>query len=926
MGPLRKIRIVFWPTAASAAVIGLLCVFEREQSDSVVPPATRSASTRPLPRPWTISDEEHKPGPRVAWTGPSLSREPFARHELSYPFPPAGPPQLSIPTLETLKTLEVQIANKPLYDAPVVIETLESTTAPPTNPHPQLVLQSPQSPSVLMLDPEPQPVVEQTLAMPTDDPFASLGPMATLSAPEVNVKDELAGLPDPQVADDPFAALQLSSNRIAQHPPAKEADSPAPAAAPVNSPVARTAVTPQPSEWPKTPALDGQLVEIGELSAVGAQWAERVRQTLKQLRNEPQLGTERSGSLIEELRLLADEGYQMVSEDEPLELQRGWVAAAYAVERRSDIWNAVWSNLYAASTGSVAVRPEAKENVLQLVAKLREQVLQTRDTADWQTFLMLDEIESASLGNTSDAQRRLIAQRYLSRVEYTELSEAQSEWLQQSVCKQLGETIRSWAHGPVDYVALLDQIEVQETDYVDRDGGRVAATMQTLRFSRNVQAYAIAEAINRHYRNANLRISISADMLNRMLPEVPTTTKPIRDHVLGASVLGTSRADAELSVRLEPSPDAWQIRLSSQGTIGTETWSQQGPAKLKHVGNANFQAGTSIRVDRGGVDVSHPEVEVEADNQLRRLRTQYDGFPVLGPLVREYVIQRHEETRPYAQRYSERRMRSQIENELSESLQTRIAEAEKTFSSRLVGPLAMLDLSPTVVDMSTTEDRLTVRYRLSGDWQLASFTPRPRAPTRCMMSVQLHQSTLNNSMARLAPQGQAIPVDAAIRETLQVFGFEGRKATEAIPDDVRIQFTSSRPVTVEIQDGRLELTMRIVRLDQTDGITLRNFIVRASYIPQIDGLRPALVRDGHLNISGPRMSMGDRVAVRTIFNKVLSPNRALELTSADLRNHPALQGLAITQFELRDGWIGFAIGDEANYMAEAALYSQPSLR
>ena len=143
---------------------------------------------------------------------------------------------------------------------------------------------------------------------------------------------------------------------------------------------------------------------------------------------------------------------------------------------------------------------------------------------------------------------------------------------------------------------------------------------------------------------------------------------------------------------------------------------------------------------------------------------------------------------------------------------------------------------------------------------------------------------------------------------------------------MRIQFTSSRPVTVEIHEGRLDLTMRIIRLDQTDGISLRNFIVKASYIPHIDGLRPALVRDGHLNISGPRLSMGDRVAVRTIFNKVLSPNRSLELTSEQLRTHPAMEGLAITQFELRDGWIGFAIGDEANYMAEAALYSQPVKR
>ena len=48
--------------------------------------------------------------------------------------------------------------------------------------------------------------------------------------------------------------------------------------------------------------------------------------------------------------------------------------------------------------------------------------------------------------------------------------------------------------------------------------------------------------------------------------------------------------------------------------------------------------------------------------------------------------------------------------------------------------------------------------------------------------------------------------------------------------------------------------------------------------------------------------------------------------AAALRDHRALEGLAITQFELRDGWIGFAIGDEANYLANADLYSAPIRR
>ncbi|MEZ6088605.1 MAG: hypothetical protein R3C05_11370 [Pirellulaceae bacterium] len=951
MGPLRKFRIIFWPTAASAAVIGLLFVFEREQSQHQVSHSERRASTAPMLRPTTISDNEKKPGPRVAWTGPSLSREPFARDELTYPFPPASgidlnpPPPADLASKvdrqETRDAKDLKNATRPKIDRPVVIETLESNTAGVSGDNhasddTEFAYMPPEVPSVLLIEGPANAVQSSDTER---EPLTLETPTAVLSAPIVDEQDELAGLAPPQAIEDPFPQMRMSSNRVdpLQRVPEATSPSPSPESATypepnpavqpsVESPLQRSELVRQPTQWPQTPALDALLKRVESLNDGGVPWSNQVRQTIVDLQQEPKLGTPRAGELIERLRCLSEEAYGFFDEDADLTEQRIWVAAAYALERRVDVWHAVWNNIYTATTGVRQDRPEAIANVSQLIANLRQQVTYTRDTADWQRFLMLDEIEAASKGNVSDAQRRLIAQRYLSRVQYTELSETQREWLRESDCKQLGEMIRSWAHGPVDYVALLDQIEVQETDAIDRDGGRIAATMQTLRFSNHQQTYAVAEAINRHYRNANLRLSISSEMLNRMLPDVPSQQQPIRDHVLGASVLGTSVTKADLHVELQPSPDAWRIRLLSRGNVTTSTRSSQGPATLSHTGNAGFDAATVIQVDRGGVDISQPQVAVESNQQLRRLRTDYDGFPILGPLVREYVKQRHNETRGYANAYSRNKIRSQVEQQMVASLQQQLNDAEESFSSRLIGPLAMLGMKPTVVDMSTTDDRLTVRYRLSGDWQLGSFTPRPRAPSTSLMSLQLHQSTLNNAIARLVPFGEAVPVDQAVGRALQVFGFAGTAAADAMPDDVSIQFTSTRPVTVEIADDALVLTMRIVRLDQTDGINLRNFIVKATYVPQIDGVRPMLVRDGPLNISGPRMGMGDRVAVRTIFNRVLTANRPLQLTSDKLLSHPAMEGLAITQFELRDGWIGFAIGDEAHFMADAALYSMPMKR
>jgi hypothetical protein len=56
------------------------------------------------------------------------------------------------------------------------------------------------------------------------------------------------------------------------------------------------------------------------------------------------------------------------------------------------------------------------------------------------------------------------------------------------------------------------------------------------------------------------------------------------------------------------------------------------------------------------------------------------------------------------------------------------------------------------------------------------------------------------------------------------------------------------------------------------------------------------------------MSMRQRFPVRAIFNKVLSPSRPLPLTSSELLAERLPEQSGITQFELRDGWIGISIG------------------
>ena len=309
-------------------------------------------------------------------------------------------------------------------------------------------------------------------------------------------------------------------------------------------------------------------------------------------------------------------------------------------------------------------------------------------------------------------------------------------------------------------------------------------------------------------------------------------------------------------------------------------------------------------------------VAVESNTRLRGVETDYDSVPLVGSLVREIALSRYQSLAPQAKQIQQGQIRSEVSSEVDEQVNRQLGEASERFTRHLLGPLGSLGLSPMVVDMQTTSNRLTARYRIGGDWQLAAFTPRPRAPYDSLLSLQVHQSALNNTLETVLPAGEAKTIEEIATDLKELFAVEqlGLPSDEEddhdLGADTVIQFAATRPVTIEIEDDVLWITLRVMRLSREGGIDLRRFIVRAAYRCEVEGLSARLVRDGHLRISGPGMSMRERLPVRAIFNKVFSTRRPLPLTPQGLAEHPAMEGLAITQLELRDGWIGLAIGPE----------------
>ncbi len=75
------------------------------------------------------------------------------------------------------------------------------------------------------------------------------------------------------------------------------------------------------------------------------------------------------------------------------------------------------------------------------------------------------------------------------------------------------------------------------------------------------------------------------------------------------------------------------------------------------------------------------------------------------------------------------------------------------------------------------------------------------------------------------------------------------------------------------------------------------------------------MRDGVVSIDGPRLSMGDRLPLRAIFAKVFVSRPEIPLISDSLVTDPRAEGLAVTQIEVRDGWLAIAVAEGTSPLA-----------
>jgi len=420
---------------------------------------------------------------------------------------------------------------------------------------------------------------------------------------------------------------------------------------------------------------------------------------------------------------------------------------------------------------------------------------------------------------------------------------------------------------------------------------------------------ALADAVEQHYRNANVRVAITAEMVNRWVAGNRSESRPIRERIFGALISGQTDIYSERNVELSPASNEWLMHVQAKGSVQSNTVAMKGPARLRSVGATDFTGTKRVTVRADGVHLESSDITANSHNQLVGVTTDYDWVPMVGNVARDRAREQYQEKRRWVRALTETRVSTEAGESLDRETQIAVERARERVHDRFTQRFDGTGVKLTTIDMQSSPERLVARLRIASDGQLGSHTPRPRALSDSLASIQLHETALNNMATTLGLDGQRLTAQQLVEKLRQEFPKVVIKDVEEGRQDTVFHFAPQDAIQFHVEGGHIEMTIEFESVE-LDGEAMDNVAIHANYTPVVERLNADLARNGSLGVEGD-LTASERARLHNIFKTVFPPEQRLQFAHFG-DDDPRLKGLMITQLVMEDGWVGIAIGPESD--------------
>lgn len=549
----------------------------------------------------------------------------------------------------------------------------------------------------------------------------------------------------------------------------------------------------------------------------------------------------------------------------------------------------------------------AKQQLALALADLEAFVdLPSANGQAWSQFLQLDELHE-QLEQPRASASRLASIEAGMRQNYAGLELPQFLALRQAVSNYTNatkygvnseRTIQVLQRRTQELLEQLDGSADTSASEVNRLAARLAAY-----FHESGQAPAAMNAIVSQYGNPNLQIDASEAFINSLLGQSVAQPRNVNECILGTRINGTACLTGNVSANLSPMHNGVALTIHLSGHVATKNRGYNRGVVIHATGNSTVYASKHVVATPTGVTSTAATVSSD-------LRTQINSIQHRMKIVRKIASRKAAEQKPQADAIARVRLNRRVASSFDEQVNTKLAEANSNLQ-KLDQPmpvLTRLGLSRPTFSFASTSSSVGGTITHAATHQLAaSNSPLPSPSQLHGLAVDLHQSILENVIESFL-QGRTLR-SADLDDYAQQFVGEvpPELAEESQNEQWSILFETYRPVGIEFDNGRIQLTLRMVRLSGPQGDLSGNPTATVTYVPIWGDGKIVLQREGEVETDfgaggGGLQNTNKRSVLRKKLDDVFKPEIEIPLDGVS-KAFPKLAGINIDTLSIEDGWL-----------------------
>lgn len=449
---------------------------------------------------------------------------------------------------------------------------------------------------------------------------------------------------------------------------------------------------------------------------------------------------------------------------------------------------------------------------------------------------------------------------------------------------------------------LFDRMEEIPTALDAAAAGRIVSILH-----RTGQAPQLIERVRATFDESNLQIHASEAFINDAVGRTVFEQQPVRQALLGTQIRGTSWLRGYVGADVVPSAQGAAIRLVLNADFHSNTTGFNRRVRIDTVSSAPVTAAKTLIINHEGIDQS-------ATHVTGRINTTLCSVDHPLGIVRRIARRQAQEQQPVAERIATRRLHSELAESFDARLDASLDDNAAQAFQRTGTYFERLGLPEPEQRWSSDSQFVHVSLRQWDQGQLAAIRQPPTVPRNSYLTVQMHESALDNVAASVI-SGRKMD-NHQLREMLVAAGIpeyrlesdQGEDGEDALNARTEITFADFRPVVFEARDNHIRFGLRGTQFSDGEREINRPLEIAATYVPeQRDGFT-VLSRQGEVSVDFPglqRLGVTEIALRRSIqrrFGKLFPPTMFDEPIVLP-PSVPGDRSLRVTDLTAREGWL-----------------------